>query len=75
MRREGIDMITQDTKLIEVIQASPKIAKLLEDMGMGCVGCMGVTMETIGDCAKMHHLNLEEFLNRINKLAETDGNG
>lgn len=68
-------MITQDTKLIDAIQASPKVAKFLEDQGMGCMGCMGVTMETIGDCAKMHRLNLEELLKHLNKLLESDGNG
>lgn len=67
---EGCLMITKDTRIIDVLQQSPKAAEIFEELGMGCIGCMGITMETIENGAKMHQISLEVLLKELNKVLE-----
>jgi hybrid cluster-associated redox disulfide protein len=59
-------MITKDTRIIDVLQQNPQTAEIFEKLGMGCIGCMGITMETIENGAKMHQISLEELLKSLN---------
>ena len=63
-------MITKDTRIIDVLQQNPKTAEIFEKLGMGCIGCMGITMETIENGAKMHHIPLDELLKSLNMILE-----
>ncbi len=61
-------MITKDSKIIDVIREIPEAATIFERFGMGCVGCMGMTSETIEKGAKMHRISIEKLLNELNKI-------
>jgi hybrid cluster-associated redox disulfide protein len=63
-------MITKETRIFNVLQESPKTAEVFERFGMGCVGCMGMTMETIENGAKMHHISVEDLLKELNAVIE-----
>ncbi len=63
-------MITKDTRIIDVLQQNPKTAEIFEELGMGCIGCMGITMETIENGAKMHQISLEVLLKALNEVLE-----
>jgi len=56
--------------LMEALQADPRARDVFAAYGMGCIGCMGVSMETIEDGAKMHGLDPEQVVADLNKLAE-----
>ncbi|MGE5582619.1 MAG: DUF1858 domain-containing protein [Bacillota bacterium] len=60
-------MITKETRIIDALQANPEAALIFERFGMGCPGCMGMTMETIENGAKMHHIPLDDLLKELNK--------
>lgn len=60
-------MITKDTPIFDALQMHPEIADVFEKFGMGCIGCMGVMMETIENGAKMHNIPLEELLIALNQ--------
>lgn len=62
-------MITKDSKIIDVIQKFPEAAAVFERFGMGCLGCMGMTNETIENGAKMHRISLENLLEELNKIS------
>jgi hybrid cluster-associated redox disulfide protein len=61
-------MITRETRIIDALQVNPKTAEVFERFGMGCIGCMGITMETIENGAKMHHISLEELIKELNDV-------
>jgi len=55
---------------MEALQADPRARDVFAAYGMGCIGCMGVSMETIEDGAKMHGLDPEQVVADLNRLAE-----
>jgi hybrid cluster-associated redox disulfide protein len=55
--------------MMEALQADPRAREVFAAHGMGCIGCMGVSMESIEDGAKMHGIDPEIVLQDLNKLA------
>jgi hybrid cluster-associated redox disulfide protein len=66
---KGEAIFTKDMSLMEALQAEPRAREVFAAHGMGCVGCMGVSMESIEDGAKMHGIDPEVVLADLNKLA------
>jgi len=62
-------IFTKDMSIMEAIQADPRARDVFTAYGMGCIGCMGVSMESIEDGAKMHGIDPEVILGELNKLA------
>jgi hybrid cluster-associated redox disulfide protein len=62
-------MVTRESRIIDVLQADPCAAAVFEAFGMGCSGCMGVSMETVENGAKMHNVDPEKLLAELNKCA------
>lgn len=60
-------MINKDMRIFDVLQNYPESATIFEQFGMGCIGCMGVTMESIENGAKMHKIPLEKLLTALNE--------
>jgi hybrid cluster-associated redox disulfide protein len=54
--------------IMEALQADPRARDVFVAYGMGCIGCMGVSMESIEDGAKMHGLDPQTILAELNKL-------
>jgi hybrid cluster-associated redox disulfide protein len=54
--------------MMEALQADPRAREVFAAHGMGCVGCMGVSMESIEDGAKMHGIDPEVVLAELNGL-------
>lgn len=54
---------------MEALQADPRARDVFAAHGMGCIGCMGVSMESIEDGAKMHGLDPGIILAELNKLS------
>lgn len=62
-------MITKQTAIIQVLRSHPLARDIFAKHGMGCIGCMGATNETIENGAKMHDINLEILLKELNGLS------
>lgn len=60
-------MITRKTAIIHVLQSHPQARDIFAKHGMGCIGCMGATTETIENGAKMHDINVEALLKELNE--------
>ena len=67
-------MIIRETRIIDVLQLNPKTAEVFERFGMGCIGCMGITMETVANGAKMHQISLEKLLKELNAVVGQNSN-
>lgn len=61
-------IFTRDMSMMEALQADPRARDVFAAYGMGCVGCMGVSMESIEDGARMHGIDPEAVLADLNKL-------
>jgi hybrid cluster-associated redox disulfide protein len=62
-------IFTKDMSLMEALQADSRAREVFAAHGMGCVGCMGVSMESIEDGAKMHGIDPDVVLADLNRLA------
>ena len=57
---------------MEALQADPRARDVFVAYGMGCAGCMGVSMESIEDGAKMHGLDPATIVAELNRLVDLD---
>jgi len=70
---EGSDVtqqvtFTKDMPIFEVLQADPRTREIFAIHGMGCIGCMGASMESIESGAKMHGIDYRLILDDLNRL-------
>jgi hybrid cluster-associated redox disulfide protein len=61
-------IFTKDMSIMEVLQSDPRARDVFAALGMGCMGCIGVSMETIEDGAKMHGIDPTIVVAELNKL-------
>ena len=54
---------------MEALQADPRAREVFAAHGMGCICCMGVSVESIEDGAKMHGIDPDVVLAELNQLA------
>ena len=65
--------ITKDTLIGELLQLDiEKVAPLLLDMGMHCLGCPSSQMETIAEAAMVHGIDPDTLVNEINDFLAKD---
>jgi len=61
--------ITKEMTIKEVIQKHPKATFVFVDYGLHCVGCPLAQEETLEEAVKLHRIDLEKFLEDLNKAA------
>lgn len=71
-REKEMAIFTKDMSIMEALQTDPRAREVFTAYGMGCIGCMGVSMESIEDGAKMHGIDPEAVLAELNKLAPVE---
>lgn len=59
--------ITKDTQISEALKLNPMAAQILMGFGMGCLGCPSAQMESIGQAAEIHGIDLEKLLEQLNQ--------
>jgi len=62
--------ITEEMTIGEVIRKYPKSVFVFIDYGLHCVGCPIAQGETIEQAAKVHRIDLEKFLEDLNKAIQ-----
>ena len=60
-------MINKDHTIGEILEMNPMAAGILNEFGMGCLGCPSATMETLEQACYIHGLELEEVMNKLNE--------
>jgi hybrid cluster-associated redox disulfide protein len=60
-------MITEKSLIGEVFRKYPKTEKVFRKYQLGCLGCPASEPETIKEAALIHGINLESFINDLNK--------
>ena len=60
--------ITKDTIIDEVLKAYPDAIRVFMKYNLGCIACMGATMESIEMGARMHGVDPEPIVKELNEL-------
>jgi len=65
MRKSSV--IKKEMLISEVIKKYPETTPLFLDYGLHCIGCSFAKDETIKEAVRTHQLDLEKFLEDLNK--------
>lgn len=61
-------MVTKDMNILEAVQKYPVAVDVFQRHGLGCVGCMIASGETLGEGIAAHGLDADMIIDEINKL-------
>ena len=61
-------MITKDMNILEEVQKYPVITTVFRKYGLGCVGCMVASGESIGEGLEAHGLDADALIKEMNEL-------
>ena len=61
-------MVTKDMNIMEAVEKYPVVADVLQRNGLGCVGCMIASGETLGEGIEAHGLDPNAIIAEINSL-------
>ena len=59
-------VVTKETKIGEILDASVEVAPFFLNMGMHCLGCPSARMETIEQACMVHGVDADQLVEEIN---------
>lgn len=62
--------ITKDMIIGDVLKVDINLARFLMEMGMHCIGCPASRGETVEDAAKVHGVDPDELVEKMNNYLE-----
>lgn len=65
-------MVTRETNILEAVQKYPVIAQVFQRYGLGCIGCMVASGETLGEGISAHGLNADIVIAEINDILKKE---
>ena len=60
--------ITKDMTIGEILQANPKVAPILMEAGMHCLGCPSAQGATLEEAAMVHGMDADDLMKKIEAL-------
>jgi len=63
-------MVNREMNILEAVQQYPVIVQIFQKYGLGCVGCMVASGESLGDGISSHGLNADILIEEMNILIE-----
>lgn len=60
-------IITENTLIMEAVEANPNAPEILLSYGMHCLGCAIAHGETIAEAAMVHGIDVNKLLEDLNK--------
>ena len=60
--------ITKDMTIGEILQANPKVAPILMEAGMHCLGCPSAQGETLEEAAMVHGMDADDLMKKVEAL-------
>ncbi|MCI5948612.1 MAG: DUF1858 domain-containing protein [Oscillospiraceae bacterium] len=60
--------ITKDTVIGNILDEAPDTAPFFLEMGMHCLGCPASRGETVEQACRVHGVNADELVARINEF-------
>ena len=65
-----MEKVTKDMNIMEAVEKYPIIAQVLMRYGLGCVGCIISSAETLGEGIAVNGLNPDIILEEVNMILE-----
>ena len=65
-----MEKVTADMNIMEAVEKYPIIAQVLMRYGLGCVGCIISSAETLGEGIAANGLNPDIILEEVNMILE-----
>lgn len=62
--------VTKEMNIMEAVEKYPIIAQVLMRYGLGCVGCIISTAETLGEGISAHGLNPDIIIEEVNMILD-----
>lgn len=59
--------IEKNMTIGEVVKMDPNLIVILNNFGMGCVGCPSSQAETLEEAAQVHNININELITALNQ--------
>ncbi len=63
-------VITKDIGIMELVQKYPQSVAILQQFGMGCIGCAAAHFESIGEGAAAHGIDVDAMMQAINEAVK-----
>ncbi len=63
-------VITKDIGIMELVQKYPQSVAILQQFGMGCIGCAAAHFESIGEGAAAHGIDVDAMMKAINEAVK-----
>ena len=60
--------ITKDMTIGEILRTNPKVAPILLEAGMHCLGCPSAKAESLEEAAMVHGMDVDELMAKIDAL-------
>ncbi len=64
---KGMDTITKDTTIGDILEIKPDAVPVLMEIGMHCIGCPSSIGETIEQAAMVHGVDADMLVKRLNE--------
>jgi len=65
-----MEKVTKEMTFAEALKIFPQSGAVMMNHGMGCVGCMMASSETIEEGASAHGIDAKALVKEINELME-----
>ena len=65
-----MEKVDKDMNIMEAVERFPIIAQVLMRYGLGCVGCIISSAETLGEGIAAHGLNPDIMIEEVNMILE-----
>ena len=69
-RNLTMEKVIKDMNIMKAVEKYPIIAQVLMRYGLGCVGCIISSAETLGEGIAVHGLNPDIILEEVNMILE-----
>ena len=60
------ETITKEMGIIEVVQQYPQTLEVFQRYGLGCIGCAAARFENLEAGAKVHGIDVDDFVADLN---------
>lgn len=64
--------ITKDMYIGEVLKVDGRLAEILMQAGMHCLGCPSSQMESVEDAAMVHGFDADDLVNKLNDFLKNN---
>ena len=65
---DRVETVTPNTLIGDMVLFHPETAELLFSIGMHCLGCPSSGVETIKDAARVHGLDADDLVRKLNHI-------